>query len=245
MPFCLRRDSETRPSQKSSQMARCFLRSISTAVLRPFSSVTNWIPVILLFSLQKKYYPPTVPRPSAPVKAGGSLQQRATPGLCSADTLVRAVGEIAANTRTGVSALHSVIPLLLKRHAHTVGVNRPEFLGPPGLGLQRTVGMHLAAPLLVFGIQCLNTLHGQTHHGLVADLPCQDFVAHASDVEVRLAAVDPCISWRGSVAKSFLEAADLRPPLQRFRSVGSRQNRDRAFNDRAFNRHHCCPGKLP
>ena len=81
--------------------------------------------------------------------------------------------------------------------------------------------MHLAAPLLVFGIQCLNTLHGQTHHGLVADLPCQDFVAHAGDVEVRLAAVDTCISWRSSVAKSFLEAADLGPPLQRFRGVGS------------------------
>src|SRR6202521_1606409 len=115
-------------------------------------------------------------------------------------------------------------PSLLKRHAHTVGINRPEFLGPPRLGLQRTVGMHLAAPLLVFGVQCLNTLYGQTHHGLVADLPRQDFVAHASDVEVRLAAVDTCISWRSSVAKSFLEVADLRPPLQRFRSVGSRKN---------------------
>src|SRR6202140_2626222 len=130
-----------------------------------------------------------------------------------------------------------LIPSLLKRHAHTVGVNRSEFLGPPRLGLQRTIGMHLAAPLLVFGIQRLNTLHGQTHHSLVADLPCQDFVAHASDVEVRLAAVDTCISWRGSVAKSFLEAADLRPPLQRFRSVGSGENGDRAFNDRVFNGH--------
>src|SRR5260370_22044976 len=88
---------------------------------------------------------------------------------------------------------------LLKRHAHTVRVNRPEFLGPPRLGLQRTVGMHLAAPLLVFGIQRLNTLHGQTHHGLVADLPSQDFVAHPSDVEVRLAAVNTCISSRRSV----------------------------------------------
>src|ERR1700730_14071526 len=62
-------------------------------------------------------------------------------------------------------------PPLLKRDAHTVGVNRPEFLGPPRLGLQRTVGMHLAAPFLVFGIQCLNTLHGQTHHRFIADLP--------------------------------------------------------------------------
>src|SRR6267378_5981449 len=128
--------------------------------------------------------------------------------------------------RNGVLFL---IPSLLKRHAHTVGVNRAEFLGPPRLGLQRTVGMHLAAPLLVFGVQCLNTLHGETHHGLVADLPCQDFVVHASDVEVRLAAVDACISWRSSVAKSFLEAADLRPPLQRFRGVGSGENRDSAL----------------
>src|ERR1700693_130550 len=128
-------------------------------------------------------------------------------------------------------------PSLLKRDAHTVGVYRTEFLGPPRLGLQRTVGMHSAAPLLVFDVQCFNTLHGQSNHGLVADLPGQDFVIHASDVEVRFAAVDTCISWRSSVAKSFLEAADLGPPLQRFRSVGSRQNRDRAFNDRVFNGH--------
>src|SRR6266853_6188843 len=105
-------------------------------------------------------------------------------------------------------------PSLLKRDAHTVGVNRPEFLGSPRLGLQRTIGMHLAAPLLVLDVQYLNTLHGQTHHSLVADLPRQDFVVHARDVEVRLATVDTCISRRGSVAKSFLEAADLGPPLQ-------------------------------
>src|SRR6266849_3710096 len=121
----------------------------------------------------------------------------------------------------GPSRQKRSVPSLLKRYAHAVGVNRPEFLGPPRLGLQRTVGMHLAAPLLVFDVQRLNTLHGQTHHGLVADLPCQDFVIHASDVEVRLAAVNTCISWRSSVAKSFLEAADLGPPLQRFRGVGS------------------------
>src|SRR5258708_6436735 len=113
------------------------------------------------------------------------------------------------------------VPSLLKRHAHTVRVNRPEFLGPPRLGLQRTIRMHLAAPLLEFDVQRLNTLHGQTHHGLVADLPCQDFVAHASDVEVRLASLDTCISWRSSVAQRFLEAADLRPPLHRFRSAAS------------------------
>src|SRR5260370_32919836 len=96
--------------------------------------------------------------------------------------------------------------------------------------------MHLAAPLLVFDVQCLNTLHGQTHHGLVADLPCQDFVTHASDVEVRLATVDPCISWRSSVAKTFLEATDLRPPLQGFRSVVSGENGDSAFDNRFHRR---------
>src|ERR1700686_1054255 len=95
-----------------------------------------------------------------------------------------------------------LFPSFLKRHAHTVGVNRPEFLGPPRLGLQRTVGMHLAAPLLVFGIQGLNTRDGQKHHGVVAALPCQDFVADAGDVEVRLAAVDTCITWRSSVTKT-------------------------------------------
>src|SRR6266481_3299222 len=110
MPFSLRRDSETRPSQKSSQIARCFLRSISTAVLRPFSSVTNWIPVILLLSLPKKYHPPTVPRPSAPVKAGGSLHRSARPeeepGLCSADTPVRVFAVIPPSARRRVTALH-------------------------------------------------------------------------------------------------------------------------------------------
>src|ERR1700687_815846 len=122
MSFCLRRDSETRPSQKSSQMARCFLRSISTAVLRPFSSVTNWIPVILLFSLPKK----NTTRP--PYRAPALRSRRAGPfnGAHGQDCVAR----------TLLSALHSVIPSLLERHAHTVGVNRPEFLGPPRLGLQ-------------------------------------------------------------------------------------------------------------
>src|SRR5260370_10721 len=50
MPFSLRRDSDTRPSQKFSQIALCFLRSIWTATLRPFVSVTNWIPVMASFS---------------------------------------------------------------------------------------------------------------------------------------------------------------------------------------------------
>src|SRR5271170_5596723 len=48
MLFSFRRDSDTRPSQKSSHSARCLFRSITTAVLRPFSSVKNWIPVIAI-----------------------------------------------------------------------------------------------------------------------------------------------------------------------------------------------------
>src|SRR5471030_205508 len=54
MPFSLRRDSEIRPSQKSSQMAPCFFRSIRTPTLRPFPSVTNWIPVMDLFSFKSR-----------------------------------------------------------------------------------------------------------------------------------------------------------------------------------------------
>src|SRR5208283_4097056 len=51
MLFSLRRDSDTRPSQRSSHRRACFLRSISTAVLRPLWSVTNWIPVMASLSL--------------------------------------------------------------------------------------------------------------------------------------------------------------------------------------------------
>src|ERR1022692_1563359 len=50
MAFSFRRDSDTRPSQKSSQTAPCFFRSIRTPTLRPFSSVTNWIPLMISFS---------------------------------------------------------------------------------------------------------------------------------------------------------------------------------------------------
>src|SRR5580692_8634413 len=52
MPFSFRRDSETSPSQKSSQMAPCFLRSMRTPTLRPLSSVTNWIPLMALLSFK-------------------------------------------------------------------------------------------------------------------------------------------------------------------------------------------------
>ena len=46
MPFCFRRDSETRTSLRSSSRAPCFFRSIKTATLRPVWSVTNCIPVM-------------------------------------------------------------------------------------------------------------------------------------------------------------------------------------------------------
>ena len=42
-----RRVSEIRLSRKSCQTAPCFFRSIRTPILRPFSSVTNWIPVMI------------------------------------------------------------------------------------------------------------------------------------------------------------------------------------------------------
>src|SRR5450631_839311 len=96
--------------------------------------------------------------------------------------------------------------------------------------------MHLAAALLEFNVQSLNALDGESNHSLVTDLPRECLVVHASDVEVRLAAVDACISWRSSVAKSFLEAADLCPPLQRLRGVGGRENGNSAFDDRFHGR---------
>jgi hypothetical protein len=44
IPFSLRRDSEISLSKKSASLAPCFCKSIWTATLRPFSSVTNWMP---------------------------------------------------------------------------------------------------------------------------------------------------------------------------------------------------------
>src|ERR1022692_4590590 len=55
MPFSFRRDSEISPSEKSSQTAPCVFRSIRTPTLRPFSSVTNWIPVMALFSFRWRH----------------------------------------------------------------------------------------------------------------------------------------------------------------------------------------------
>ncbi|PYX09320.1 MAG: hypothetical protein DMG88_06595 [Acidobacteria bacterium] len=97
--------------------------------------------------------------------------------------------------------------------------------------------MYFPSALLVFGIHGLNAFHRESHHGLIADSSCEGLVAHSSDVQVGVAAVDACISWRRSVAKCFVEAADFRPPIQRFCRVGGRQHRNRAFDDRL----HLCP----
>src|SRR5882672_12760202 len=92
--------------------------------------------------------------------------------------------------------------------------------------------MHFSSSLLVFGIHGLNPLNGDSHHGLVSDLARQFLVGHTGYVQVGLAAIDSCVvRWRG-IAKRFRKAADFRPPLQRFRRVSSRKNRDRALNDR-------------
>src|SRR6267378_866335 len=126
--------------------------------------------------------------------------------------------------------------LFLKRHADAVGVYRAELFRAPGLGLQWSVGMHFASALLVFGIQGFDAFYSEAHHGLVANLARQFFVAHAGYVQVGLAAVDSYISrWRG-VAKCFLEAADLYPPIQRLRCVSCRKNGDRAFYNRVHGR---------
>jgi hypothetical protein len=131
-------------------------------------------------------------------------------------------------TVTEDQATHS----FLERYAHAVGVNRAELFCAPRLGLQWTVGMHLASTLLIFRIHGLNTFYREPNHCLVPDFPCQSLVVHPSDVQVGFAAIDPCIVWRSTVAKSFFEAADLRPPIQRLRGVSSRQNGDSAFDDR-------------
>src|ERR1700693_1785893 len=124
----------------------------------------------------------------------------------------------------------------LKRHADAVGVDRAELLRAPGLGLQRAVRMHFASALLVFGIQGFDAFYGEAHHGLVTDFARQFFVAHAGYVQVGLAAVDSHIGRRRTIAKGFREAADLCPPMERFRCVSGRKNRDRAFYDRVHGR---------
>src|SRR6266849_3890725 len=122
--------------------------------------------------------------------------------------------------------------LFLKRHTDAVGVYRAELFRAPGIGLQWAVGMHFASALLVFGVQGLDAFYGEAHHGLVADLARQFFVAHTGYVQVGLAAVDSYIGRRRGVAKGFREAADLGPPIQRFRCVSGRKYGDRALYDR-------------
>src|SRR5208282_3589998 len=100
------------------------------------------------------------------------------------------------------------IDSFLKRNAHAIGVYRAELFRAPRLGLLWTIRVHFSPAFLVFGIHRLNTLNGDSHHGLVSDLARQFFVAHTGYVQVGLAAVDSCvIRWRG-IAKGFLEAAD-------------------------------------
>src|SRR5712671_1354780 len=96
--------------------------------------------------------------------------------------------------------------------------------------------MHFSSAFLVFGIHGLNPLNGDPHHGVVSDLARQFFVGHTGYVQVGLAAVDSCVVRRRGIAKRFRKAADFRPPLQRFRRVSSRKNRDRALNDRLHDR---------
>ena len=144
----------------------------------------------------------------------------------------------AAQKWIGRSAMNAIprYDSFLKRYAHTIGVNRAELFCAPGLGLQGAIGVHLPPAFLIFGIHGLNALYDDSHHGLVSHLARQSFVAHAGYVQVGIAAVDSCVvRWRG-IAKDFLEAADLRPPIQRFPRVGGRKNGDRAFDDRVHDR---------
>lgn len=71
--------------------------------------------------------------------------------------------------------------------------------------------MHFAAAFLEFKIQSLNALYCESHHGLVADFPCESLVVHAGYVQVCFAAVDTCVGWWSVVAKGFFEAADFCP----------------------------------
>ena len=102
---------------------------------------------------------------------------------------------------------------LLKRHAHAVGIDRAELFCAPGLVLQCAIGVHFSPAFLVLGIHGLNAFYRESHHGLVADLARQFLVAHASDVQIGVAAVDSCVVWWRGITKRFLEAADLRPPI--------------------------------
>src|SRR6266566_4450167 len=167
---------------------------------------------------------------------GGGLKRRL--GLADVPGRAAGVGAAKGFAVVGQDVVREKISLssFLKRHAHTIGVHRAELFRAPGLGLQWTIRVHFSPAFLVFGIQGLNALDGDSHHRLVSDLARQFFVAHTRYVQVGLAAVDSCVvRWRG-VTKGFLEATDLRPPIQGFRGVGSRNNRYCAFDDRVHDR---------
>src|SRR5579871_111176 len=122
--------------------------------------------------------------------------------------------------------------LLHERHAHPIGVDRGKLLGPPGLRLQRSIGMHRAATTLKFLVHGLNAFYSDPHHGLVADRSCEHLIAHAGNVQVSVAAIDSCVVRRRSIAKRFLEPADVSPPTQRFRRISSGQNWNCTLDDR-------------
>src|SRR5882724_11828918 len=112
--------------------------------------------------------------------------------------------------------------LLLKGHADTIRIDRAEFFRPPGLGLKRSVGMDLAALLLVLGIEVFNTLYDYPDHGLVSNFPRQYLVGHPSDVQRGSPTIDTDVVWWGTVTEDFLEAANLGPPIQRRHRIRSR-----------------------
>src|SRR5712664_2243112 len=151
--------------------------------------------------------------------------------------LLRSAGSLAARAlRAAFPGVAITVEGSKLRASDAVGIYRAELFRAPGLGLQWAIGMHFASALLVFGIQGLDAFYGEAYHGLVADLARQFFVAHAGYVQVGLAAVDSHIGWRRGIAKGFLEAADLCPPIKGLRCVSGRKNGDRAFYDRVHGR---------
>ena len=100
---------------------------------------------------------------------GGGLERR----LGLADVPGRSAGVRAAKVFAVVGqgvVREKCLSSFLKRHAHTIGVNGAELFRAPGLGLQWTIRVHLSPAFQVFGIHGLNTLNGDSHHGLVSDL---------------------------------------------------------------------------
>ena len=63
-------------------------------------------------------------------------------------------------------------------YADAAGVECSELAGAPGFGLQGTVGMDLAATLLVVGVRGINVLDVKANHCLVANGAGQHRVRH-------------------------------------------------------------------